>query len=744
MIGKSLNEHRWITLILITFLILGGVYGAVTPIFEAPDEIQHYFHIKHIADGEGLPVLTPGGEEIYGQEGSQPSLYYLVGALATFWINTDDAEELLDYNPYVTLGVASTHGNKNIILHTDRENFPYQATTLAVHLLRYLSLFFGALTVLTTYLLALEVFSGQKVLALGAAMITAFNPEFIFTNAAVNNDGLITALCSLALLSSVRLLKRGPSSGRYVGLGIVLGLAAVTKLTGLGLAALVLFTLLVLAVRYSPQEAIKGGAVILGLVILLAGWWYVRNWVLYQDPTGMNMFFDALGGSPGRKLTLRKLVNELEGFKLSYWAVFGWFNVLVASWLYRFFDLLVVLGIIGLPLAVVRGLKKPHTVSFTSLLQVLVWIGVVGAGYVRYNQMIDAAAGRLVFPAIPCFSMMLAWGLVQLPPRKHAKVFVGILGTAMLLVAIMCPFLYVAPVYARPTPLSDQELESIPNQRDIDYEGQMRVLGYELERNVFKPGEFVNLTLYWQASTAMERDYSVSLIVLTPNGDLIGQEDSYPGLGSFPTSAWHPGDAVADRCWVRIRPRTSTPAIGWLGVSLYYLPTMEHLTPSEGGQPIEQVFLEPVKITPWQVQEYAISHAVSFNLANSIDLIGYDLDRTEAQPGDVIHLTLYWQARQEMDQDYTVFAHLIDGENRVWAQRDNQPLNGDYPTSFWDRGEVVRDQYEITLASDTPIGEYRIEAGLYLASTGERLSVLDDTGQMQDNRVLLGTIEVVR
>ena len=97
-----------------------------------------------------------------------------------------------------------------------------------------------------------------------------------------------------------------------------------------------------------------------------------------------------------------------------------------------------------------------------------------------------------------------------------------------------------------------------------------------------------------------------------------------------------------------------------------------------------------------------------------------------------------------MDQDYTVFAHLIDGENRVWAQRDNQPLGGDYPTSFWDRGEVVRDHYEITLSPDTAAGEYRIEVGLYLASTGERLSVLDDTGQLQDNRVLLGTIGVVR
>jgi hypothetical protein len=743
MVGESFNKHRGITLILIVFLILGVVYSTITPIFEAPDEIQHYFHVKHVADGKGLPVLKPEGEEIYGQEGGQPSLYYLVGALATFWINTDDAEELLDYNPYINLGVPSRHGNKNVILHTDREGFPYRGTTLAAHLLRYVSLLFGAITVLATYLLALQVFPGRQELALGAAILTAFNPKFIFTNATVNNDGLTIVLSSLALLVGVLLLRKGPSPRRYVGFGVVIGLASVTKLTGLGLLALVLFVLLIVAVRYSPREAIKGGVIILGLVILLAGWWYVRNWVLYGDFTGMNMFFEALGSPPGRNLTLKKFADMLGGFKLSYWAVFGWFNVLVAPWLYSFFDLLVVLGLVGLPLAVIRGLKKPRSVSLASLLLMLVWIAVVAAGFVRFNQMTDAATGRLVFPAISCVSLVLSWGLLQLPPQQHVKIFVGLLGAMMLLVAVLCPFLYIVPAYAKPTPLSSQELESIPNRRDIDYGGQMRLLGYELDGDVFRPGEFIYLTLYWQAWTAMEKDYSVSLIVLTPSGDLIGQEDSYPGLGTFPTSSWHPGDVIADRFWVRIRPRTSPPTIGWLGVSVYHLPRMEYLTASERGRPTEQVFLEPIKIAPWQAEEHAISHPVGFNLANQIDLLGYDLDSAEAQPGDAIRLTLYWEARQEMEQDYTVFAHLIDDEDRIWAQKDNQPLNGDYPTSFWDRGEVVRDQYDIVLPSYTPPGEYTIEVGIYLAATGERLLVLDDTGQMQDDRVLLDTVEVI-
>jgi len=742
MVGKSFNEHRGIGLVLVSFLILGGVYSTVTPIFEAPDEIQHYFHVKHIADGKGLPVVDPEREEIYEQEGAQPSLYYLIGALATFWINTDDAEELLDHNPFINLGVPSRHGNKNVVLHTDRESFPYRGTVLAVHLLRYVSLLFGALTVLITYLLALEVVRGRKAVALGAAVITAFNPQFIFTNGAVNNDGLLTALCSLALLLSILLTTKGPSLQRHVGLGIVVGLAVLTKLTGLGLAVLVLSALLVVAARYSPREAMRGGAVIVGLVILLAGWWYARNWVLYHDPTGMNVFFEALGGPPGRDLTLGKLVDELEGFKLSYWAVFGWFNVLASGWVYRFFDLLVLLGIVGLPLAVVRGLKKPQTVSFSSFLLMLIWIAVVGVGYVRYNQMIDAATGRLVFPAIACFSILLSWGLSQLAPEGRAGVLIATLGAAMFLVAVVCPFLYIAPAYAKPILLSAEELESIPNERDVRYGDQMRLLGYELEGDVFRPAEFVYVTLYWQGLTAMERDYAISLTVLTPSGDLVGQEDSYPGLGSSPTSAWNPGDVIPDRSWVRIRRRAVTPSIGWIGVSVYHLPTMERLAASQQGQLVEQVFLEPIKVVSWQSENYEIPHPASFNFGNRIDLIGYGVDRAEAQSGDAIQLTLYWQARGKVDHDYTVFTHLIDDEDRIWAQEDNQPLSGDYPTSIWDQGQVIRDRHELTLPSDIPAGAYEVEVGLYLSSSGERLPVLDDAGGMLDNRIVLVTIEV--
>ena len=55
------------------------------------------------------------------------------------------------------------------------------------------------------------------------------------------------------------------------------------------------------------------------------------------------------------------------------------------------------------------------------------------------------------------------------------------------------------------------------------------------------------------------------------------------------------------------------------------------------------------------------------------------------------------------------------------------------------------DRYAITVQPDAPPGLYRIEVGMYLLETGQRLPVFDGQGQrMPEDRVLLDqTIEVI-
>ena len=73
-----MTENRWLTLILVLFFLLGIVYALLTPVFEASDEVWHYPMIRHLADGNSLPVqvMDPAQAGPWKQEASQPPLYY--------------------------------------------------------------------------------------------------------------------------------------------------------------------------------------------------------------------------------------------------------------------------------------------------------------------------------------------------------------------------------------------------------------------------------------------------------------------------------------------------------------------------------------------------------------------------------------------------------------------------------------------------------------------------------------------
>jgi hypothetical protein len=111
---------------------------------------------------------------------------------------------------------------------------------------------------------------------------------------------------------------------------------------------------------------------------------------------------------------------------------------------------------------------------------------------------------------------------------------------------------------------------------------------------------------------------------------------------------------------------------------------------------------------------------------------GYDLEPTAATPGDVLSLTLYWQATEPVPngEDWTTFIHLLDGNGDKVGQVDQQPGDGFYPPSAWQPGLLVADQYELRLDPGLKPGRYGLIFGWY--KDGDRLSWADG----QDSREL--------
>jgi hypothetical protein len=100
---------------------------------------------------------------------------------------------------------------------------------------------------------------------------------------------------------------------------------------------------------------------------------------------------------------------------------------------------------------------------------------------------------------------------------------------------------------------------------------------------------------------------------------------------------------------------------------------------------------------------------------------------------NVVSITVQWQALQPITHDYTVFFQAVGPDGAVWGQQDTMPLAGERPTSQWQPGQVVSDQYRVALKPGAPSGNYHALLGFYLYQTGERLRTATDDKVVLDH-----------
>ncbi len=101
---------------------------------------------------------------------------------------------------------------------------------------------------------------------------------------------------------------------------------------------------------------------------------------------------------------------------------------------------------------------------------------------------------------------------------------------------------------------------------------RVQLLGYDLSTSDVTPGERLTLTLYWQALTEMDENYTVFVHLRGPDGAMAGQHDSQPVGGTYPTSLWMAGEVVADTHEVDVRPDSPPGQYRW-EVGLYIAET---------------------------------------------------------------------------------------------------------------------------------------------------------------------------
>ena len=804
----QIRTHWAAALILLAFTGLALGYSFATPPFEAGDESRHYAVVKYMADsGQLITQNNPALVSIrhhWSHEGSQPPLYYALAAAITAPIPTGAWDKVFWYNPHTTIGNPLRPDNKNITIHPPDESITQGGAVLAVQLIRFLSIAMAAVTVLTSYLIALRLFNGDRRLAAGAMSITAFNPMFIFIAAAVNNDNAVIMFCTLTLylLTKPNEQIRRPL-GYAVLLGLLIGLGALSKLYAFGLLPLAGLRLLWLAAATTAPftigkslprsigqsqfwaKAIGSIALLTVVFLLTAGWFYARNATLYNGDVFALQVMRETAGQRQEVPSPATLRAEFQGFRIAYWALFGGVNILTDAWIYTLLDavsLVALIGVTGYVLRVVYLLARQHfsrsahqhvstsanhppnkptnkligsshsrnstnainpknsSYSPHSLLILLGWTLIMIAGFIAWNITQPAGQGRLMYPAIAAISALGLLGLTWWLPRRLQGVVAAGCAIGLFLFAAITPFRTIAPAYAAPPLLSEADLPGDLTPVNFSYDnGALRLLGYRLHADAVRPAEHLPITLYWQLLRPVKVNYSVFIHLLGRGRQVIGQVDSYPGGGKWPTTLLAPGHIVTGYYEVPITPRAEfehAPARLQIAAGIYDLnePGLPgKAAVNAAGTPVDPV-IGAVKLTPWQWPQPGEAES-PVNLFDKATLLSHQLAANNQA------ITFTWRVDAPFETDYTVFIQVWDEAGQYITGFDGPPVGGDYPTTWWSPGEIIEDTHRLHL-SQLPPGEYTLLAGLYNPDTGDRLPAFNSDGPLPDYAVNVGEIVV--
>jgi hypothetical protein len=253
------------------------------------------------------------------------------------------------------------------------------------------------------------------------------------------------------------------------------------------------------------------------------------------------------------------------------------------------------------------------------------------------------------------------------------------------------------------------------HRRNLFLADAVALTGFDLSPHSPRPGDELAVSLFWQAQRPLDREYHTYVHLLDSAGAKLAQSDRQPGGVYYPATLWQPGERLRDDHRLAIPPDAP--------VGVYQLVAGMYALDAQGAVKAlgKQLILGWVAVKEEvQTEPAAQGRVVGASFAHQIELLSYDTGRQDG----ALRLLLQWRCLYTLDADYSVFVHLLDAGGQIVAQSDGGPREGAYPTSVWDVGEVIAEERLLSLPVGLQSGEYRLEVGLYLPETGERLPVV--------------------
>jgi 4-amino-4-deoxy-L-arabinose transferase-like glycosyltransferase len=131
----------------------------------------------------------------------------------------------------------------------------------------------------------------------------------------------------------------------------------------------------------------------------------------------------------------------------------------------------------------------------------------------------------------------------------------------------------------------------LPSQRlDANFADKIRLVGYDVDTQRAKPGQRLELALYWEPIIDLDRDYRIFVHLIDDASLVHAQWDSEPVFGFYTSGLWRRGMVVTDLYPIHI-PAGISPGqfrfeVGWISATEDRLPLLD-----SAGQIVDDRFI---------------------------------------------------------------------------------------------------------------------------------------------------------
>ncbi len=400
------------------FLAQGLLWAMITPLFQVPDEVQHFAVVRFLAEegrwpvqGEPIPASVAAAKDLadflplaLGNPVPPRPPGETVRALPTL-------EELRSRTSPAREPVYTAYHPPLYYLILAPISRLLDGVGMGLHLvaLRTVSVLLALPAAPLAALTVRELAPGRRGWQLGAGLLVAAHPYFAQMSAGVNNDALVYSLGAAYLYLAARAARRGLGTGEVASLGAVSAAGLLAKLT---------FLPFVLTL---PLVVLAAGGRRWRLILLFA--LPPALWYGVALRAGLRGVLGSAG--PRRAPALVDLARFVRGwgwgpFHRSFWGLFahaGTTLVLIPYWV---LDAIALLGLLGFLARLLRERPPWRQVVAGPLLWLLCFFGIFLAVvlaafrfYLATGEM-RGYSGRYLFPALPGVAAAVAGGLTYL------------------------------------------------------------------------------------------------------------------------------------------------------------------------------------------------------------------------------------------------------------------------------------------------------------------------------------------